>query len=293
MRQGIEMRRVKLALYGAAHRTGVFSVSGRLHRSDIRIVCFHGAWVSPEQFPGDTLFIRPSTFESHLDAIVDGGYRVLPLSYVIDAIKRDRSLPRNSLAITIDDGWYGTYSIMAPALQRRRLPATLYVDTANLLSGEPVPHVSARYHQQYQLTPDVSRRSRAFAYMTPDELSRMPSFGVDVQLHTHNHTLPDDAESLRREILENRRVLAEIVGRPPDHFRHFCYPNGQTHKGCAATLASAGVDSATTTARWIASAQSNPYFLPRIMGGEMSVVEWDAELCGVASGIRRLCRISG
>jgi peptidoglycan/xylan/chitin deacetylase (PgdA/CDA1 family) len=320
---------------------GVFSISRRLSRGAVRILCYHGAWLGSEGFSGDTLFITAAAFDRQLDAILQLGYPVLPLAEVVERLRHSKSLPPDCTVLTIDDGWSGTYRIMAPALKRRGLPATLYVDTNSLLSGLPVPHVMARYlvkladagfgkwpseparrdtvrrrlqilldqrdrpaSERMEAVREIARglsidiepylQARVFQYMTPEELADIGGYGVDVQLHTHNHTMHDfSAESIRREIGENRRALSGIVGRPPETFRHFCYPSGRHTPGCAETLAGTGILSATTTTNGLFRPGADPFLMPRILSGaQVSPLVLEAELCGFGTRLRKLRRPS-
>jgi peptidoglycan/xylan/chitin deacetylase (PgdA/CDA1 family) len=65
--------------------------------------------------------------------------------------------------------------------------------------------------------------SRCYSLMTDDELRRLASSGIDIQLHTHRHHLPEDQALVEREIVENRSLL-EPIGATP--LTHFCYPSG-------------------------------------------------------------------
>jgi peptidoglycan/xylan/chitin deacetylase (PgdA/CDA1 family) len=330
-------RSIKRAVFGTMRFSGMFSLLRNLNRGSVQIICFHGIWQGSEGFAGDTLFMKGPTFERQLDTILELGYSVLPLDEVITYLRDSRTLPRNCAVLTIDDGWSGTWRVMAPALQRRNLPATLYVDTGNLTSGFPVPHVMARYlvkfadtefakwpsdaaernaiqglvqsllsdlrkppSERMEVVCDIARRlsidpepylkGKVFQYMSPEDLAEIEKRNVNVQLHTHSHSLHDfSRERIRQEIDENRRQLASIVGRPPETFRHFCYPSGVNMPGCASVLAEAGILSATTTDSGVVRPGSDPHFLPRFVTGEdVSALEIEADLCGFSRGLRRL-----
>jgi peptidoglycan/xylan/chitin deacetylase (PgdA/CDA1 family) len=44
-------------------------------------------------------------------------------------IKEKKKIPRNSFAITFDDGFYNNFSIAAPILKKMKIPATFYITT--------------------------------------------------------------------------------------------------------------------------------------------------------------------
>src|SRR5262249_17313916 len=61
--------------------------------------------------------------------------------------------------------------------------------------------------------------------LTRDEFRELSRRGVDIQLHTHRHQLPDgDFNTMADEINTNSDALRTLVGKTP---RHFCYPSGE------------------------------------------------------------------
>jgi peptidoglycan/xylan/chitin deacetylase (PgdA/CDA1 family) len=68
---------------------------------------------------------------------------------------------------------------------------------------------------------------------------------ADVQLHTHTHKLPSDADSIRREIHKNKKVLAEQLGEQKARV-HFCYPSGIWVPEHIPELHALGIRTATT-----------------------------------------------
>lgn len=119
----------RTALFGilwVAKWTGVFALCRRLTRRDLRILCYHGAELHDESRFRPTLFIDGDTFADRMGYLARKGYSVLRLD---DALRQlENGAPKNCpTVITIDDGWYGTYKVMAPILRQHGFPATLYV----------------------------------------------------------------------------------------------------------------------------------------------------------------------
>lgn len=287
--------------------TGALSASAWLVRRGVRILGYHGCWTGPNSFEGDFLFINPKTFVDRLRWIAEHRFPVIPLSEAIASLQNGVPMPRGATVITIDDGWYSSFSVMRPALLEFGFPATLYVDTGNLLRGTPVAHVMAQYFwkvsaPQHRSTEaagalqmatataatsesrlsaatelgrilhlDVPEylRQRTFAYMTPEELRAFASSDLfDIQLHSHNHTLGDHSPELtHREISDNRTSLAKILDRAPDSFRHFCYPSGDFDPRDRIALSTAGIASATSTQRDIVRTDDDLLLLPRLLDG--------------------------
>ncbi|MEP7311032.1 MAG: polysaccharide deacetylase family protein [Pseudomonadota bacterium] len=57
---------------------------------------------------------------------------------VIAALRGVSSLPRNAVAITFDDGFSDLYEHAMPILERARVPATVFIPTDYIDSGEPL-----------------------------------------------------------------------------------------------------------------------------------------------------------
>lgn len=321
------MRKFRVALLRVARAMGMFQVSRLMTANGVRILCYHGAWLANDRFPGDAMFIRPQTFADRMAMLRRLGYPVIPLAEAVEGLEGRRPLPANAVVITIDDGWYSTFSAMRPVLEAHRLPATLYCNTAELLRGQSVANVMVLYvhilagspslegqaqvalqaatnpaatpaaRQQalqdfaglvgIDLAPLIERR--AFSYMTPAELHALFAGGlIDVQLHTHNHTLHDQSEfAVRREIAENVEALTRLLDAKPAHFKHFCYPSGLNSESAARTLDEIGIASSTVCEPGLAYAGTPRQLLPRFLDGDnYHPVEIEAELSGLYHLVR-------
>jgi peptidoglycan/xylan/chitin deacetylase (PgdA/CDA1 family) len=303
LRQG-----AKRALLSVMRHSGVFHLSSLKHRQSIPILCYHGAWMVDDGFPGDAMFIRPETFRARMQLIRDLGLAVIPLQQAVDALAGKGEAPENAIVITIDDGWFSTYRHMMPVLLEFGFPATLYADSAQLNRGGLVAHVLARYlpaltdwsedmpadalaaHTEAATVenppelkvPALHRfadmigfdlapyiEARAFEYMTLAEFKEFADAGFDIQLHTHNHTMGDlSPGDVGAELDANAAALANVTGRPSNSFKHFCYPSGVSDNPIADWLISRGIESATTTERGVAMPGNHLGLLPRLIDGD-------------------------
>lgn len=120
---------------------------------------------------------------------------------------------------------------------------------------------------------------RLFHLMTKDELSQLVREGVDIQLHTHRHRVPETKDLFMKELSDNRRCLKEVGQRKPVHFT---YPSGIYREECFSWLSDFGVRSATTCDTGLVSSQSNLLCLPRFIDtSRVSPLEFEAWLCGL------------
>lgn len=103
---------------------------------------------------------------------------------------------------------------------------------------------------------------RILQLMNGDELRGVAAQGIDLQLHTHRHRMPQGKELFVKEIEDNRRAL-DGTDKEEGVFRHFCYPSGVHYADSGEVLRQCGVISATTCNPGLASQSSDNYYLPR------------------------------
>jgi peptidoglycan/xylan/chitin deacetylase (PgdA/CDA1 family) len=117
--------------------------------------------------------------------------------------------------------------------------------------------------------------------MNPAEAADLASKKlVDLQLHTHRHRVSLDRGKFSREIEDNRDRLTRLA---PGPFVHFCYPGGFHLPEFETWLPEFGVRSATTCEVALASRESHPMLLPRLVDhNHLSEVEFISWLSGVS-----------
>jgi peptidoglycan/xylan/chitin deacetylase (PgdA/CDA1 family) len=168
------------------------------------------------------------------------------------------------------------FGILARACAARGLSGSAKDDILN--------EVARRLQLDYA---DLSRR-RVLQLMSPDEVGRLPRALIDVQLHTHRHRVPVEANAFEREIVDNRREIVSMTAGPVDSVRHFCYPSGVTNPSFPGWLKRLGVTSATTCFPGLASTGSDPLMLPRLIDTmNLSDVEFEGWLTGTSAFLPR------
>lgn len=70
----------------------------------------------------------PAAFDWQLDYL-QRNFSVLPFEAVLDCARQGKPLPPNTAVITFDDGYRDNFDLAFPILQRRGLPATIYLIT--------------------------------------------------------------------------------------------------------------------------------------------------------------------
>ena len=118
---------------------------------------------------------------------------------------------------------------------------------------------------------------RILHLLTADELTELAAEGIDIQLHTHRHYLPNKRESFLCELEENRNFVRRFTKSP----HHFCYPNGVYEAGKEAWLRESNVASATTCEPGLATDHSHRYRLPRLVDtSTLQLIELEGWISG-------------
>jgi peptidoglycan/xylan/chitin deacetylase (PgdA/CDA1 family) len=314
---------LKQTVLKVAAAAGLGAAARRATRRSLRILCYHGLWVTPG-FPfGDCTFIAPEQFEARMARLKRSCLPVMPLGEAVERLA-DGSLPDAAVAITIDDGWVSTFTHMLPVLESHGFPATLYATTWYAGRDLPVVNVAVDYLRQAARRPDIDPAAetaeierlpvgqrlealrrfgaelgvdeawlerRQFNIMSAAEFAEAQRRGLDIQLHTHRHIEIDrQVDALPDELAENRAFLAAALG---DGERvHFCHPSGTNHPRARALLAANGIRSATLVTEGLNAPGADSLALRRFLDGRrVSDVEFDAYLSGLlhyAAPLRRL-----
>lgn len=303
---------LKRAMLRIADAIGLAAAARRATAAHLRILCYHGLWVTPGRPFGDCTFIQPEQFEARMKRLKRSGQPVLPLGEAVDRLA-EGSLPPAAVVVTIDDGWASTFTHMLPVLEALELPATLYATTWYAGRDLPVvnlavPYLAAaagredidtgRVVARIEALPAGERldalrrfgaglgvseawlRSRQFNIMSAAELAEAKRRGLDVQLHTHRHIdIAKQVNGLPREIEENRAFLRAALGEVP--LVHFCHPSGSDHPRARSLLAASGIRSSTLVEEGLNAPGADPLALRRFLDGRrVGDVEFDAYLSG-------------
>jgi len=106
---GAMKRFAKLAFLFACKYIGIFWLFRRLNRSGVRILCYHGFAVAPDQSRfRPKLFMDPAVFRKRMQWLGRAGFQVISLDAAVDALRSGRTL-RDAVVITMDDGLYGSF----------------------------------------------------------------------------------------------------------------------------------------------------------------------------------------
>jgi peptidoglycan/xylan/chitin deacetylase (PgdA/CDA1 family) len=207
------------------------------------ILAYHGiADVDPRHDP-DRLFVAPDRFRSQVETLLARGYELVAMAEF--AKRLTAGPPRDTCALTFDDGTLDMLERLLPILRDLGVPGTIYACPG--LLGRPYPWADA--------AADVR-------LMTADELRELAGDPlIEVGSHTREHVDLDTAtpDSALEEMTESKRELEEIVGDP---VLSFAYPRCLYSPACPSAAERAGYTSAVTCS---GRGDWSPYTLRREM----------------------------
>ncbi len=320
---------MKRLLYSLFTSTGFDRLLLRVNGRRLRILAYHGIcddraagepWVPP-------YFVRASAFADQL-AYLQRHTSVLPLSRAIGALERG-TLPHRAVSITFDDGYANNLQVGYPLLEKHGLPATIFLSTAPVETGEFYPFIRLRlirlaqartgtrapglakplpdYKREpldrvlttteevwQELRPDLSPgQTETLRPLRPEEVRRFDPQLIEFGAHSHTHCIlgNETPERRQREISVSVQKVAEWTGKPATLFS---YPNGQPgnfDEQDKQALRAQGIAAAVTTIPGANRAGSDPLELKRYPVGLLhDATSFPAEVSGLRTAVRVITR---
>jgi peptidoglycan/xylan/chitin deacetylase (PgdA/CDA1 family) len=189
-------------------RTGAYAAIRRLRSSrDVAILRYH-AVCGPEghAYASPAICVTPDTFERHV-AYLAGHYTVLPLPEVVAAISAGRTLPKDAVVFTFDDG-YADNLAAARVLKQHGVSGTFYITAGCLSGGQPFWPAELRHLLRHLPAGTLTLQAGAASVTleVSDEASRAAAVGRLTRLFKA-HPIPV------REAIRER--LREAASAPP------------------------------------------------------------------------------
>ena len=192
-------------------------------------------------FPG--LYVEPSEFAEQMQALERAGWHAVTLDQAEAYWRRGAPLGAGKpIVVSFDNGYQSQYTRALPVLRRLG-----WVGNENIqLTGLPPSQGG----------------------LGPQEIRGLLAAGweLDTQGMSHASLISLDAEELRYQVSEARKILQRRYGIPVNWF---CYPSGLYDRTVEAAVKAAGYTGSTTVVPGWAHSGENPYRLHRlrVLGG--------------------------
>lgn len=194
------------------------------------------------------LFVEPDAFERQLEALVAGGIRLVTFGELARAVARGDGDDR-MVAITFDDALASVVELAAPLLAAHRVPATVFC-----VAG----HLGGRSDW-----PSALPGARHYPVAGKDDVAELAGNGIEIGSHGMSHAplLHESAAFLRRELVDSRHALEDVVQRP---VTSFAYPYGAAPAPGARAVVEETYEAACTTTIGRPGPDADVYALPRV-----------------------------
>jgi peptidoglycan/xylan/chitin deacetylase (PgdA/CDA1 family) len=189
------------------------------------VLCYH-------RFEDKTadMVSRPAEFEAQMQALKDSGIEVISMDDFLAWRRGEKSIPKKSAVITLDDGWNTGYSVAWPILKKFNYPFTMFIYPDYVKGG-----------------PRAGGGS-----ITWEQLAEMRDAGVDIGSHSMSHSdlrakkgKNDEQyrEWLKTEIAGSKQLLEEKLGIA---VKTIAYPYGNQNEIVREAVKEAGYEGGFT-----------------------------------------------
>jgi peptidoglycan/xylan/chitin deacetylase (PgdA/CDA1 family) len=209
----------------------------------VPIITYHGIGDK-----GAPLWTSVETFNDHMKALSDNGWRTITLGEMIARIRSGKNFKEKTCVLTFDDGYESVYSLAWPVLQRYKFTATVFLITGHC--GKT---------NQWPGQPDTVAVENLLSWEQVRELSANSiEFGAHTSSHASLTNLTPD--KLVEELANSKEAIERHTGTP---CKVFAYPYGDFNSAVVNFVRRFFVGAVGTNLGF-ADDTSSLYMLPRI-----------------------------
>ncbi len=241
-------RRARAALAGAclvvlavlAGAGGVLIRGAAPAQAETRAVVIMYHRFGESRYPSTNVTLEQ--FEAHLRELQSGGYRVMALADIVDALLGAKTLPDRAVGLSVDDAFLSVYTEAWPRLKKAGFPFTLFIATGAV----------------------DGKRS---GYMSWDQIREMARAGVAIGSQTESHRHMPDADDARNggELERSNKRFEDELGQRPSLI---AYPYGESSLAVQAVVKAAGFFAAFGQHSGAIGSGGNNFELPRFAMNE-------------------------
>lgn len=223
-----------LATAGVAHAQNAASETAAYDRTAAVIFAYQR--IGEDLYPDNNL--STEQFKNHVTELIEGEYRVAPLSDIVGAFQSGAKLPDKTVALTFNGAYQSALENAIPLLLANNLPFTVFFSPDQADSKTP----------EYMGWDDIKRLSR----------SSQVTLGLHPASYMRLTESPED--EIRRQVNKALNRYREELKSEPEFF---AYPFGEYTKNFREIIAAAGFKAAFGQQSGVAYEGSDQFALPR------------------------------
>jgi peptidoglycan/xylan/chitin deacetylase (PgdA/CDA1 family) len=241
------------------------------------IICYH--CVKDEA----NSYLRPTKiadFENQMH-FLSKKYNPMSLEKMVQCIQDGMSLPSKAIAVTFDDGYQDNYENAYPILKKYNMPATVFLTTGFIGTGE-IPVWEKGYY--------TAEKTLMLSWKQVQEMSNDGiSFGSHTLTHPFLTRIP--RKQVKMEIHQSKDIIEQRIGKP---VATFSYPGGDFNSDVKGIVKEAGYSAAVSTIAGYNKPYDDVHALKRNIIQLQSVchtlfpLSFLAEITGVVGYVRAL-----
>jgi peptidoglycan/xylan/chitin deacetylase (PgdA/CDA1 family) len=210
----------------------------------VPILTYHH--VNPQE--GDMVTVSVNHFEDQMAFLHRKDYHTLFVSELAEWMEGKKTIPKKSLALTFDDGFWDNYEFAFPILKKFGIKATIFIVTGWVPEErdpdrprEVVPH-----HECNELTARGKGSQIALTWQEIKELEGSGLIRIESHTHSHNKELYRDIPALKEDLRRSREAIQTHLNRPSTSL---CWPGGRYNQESITAASEAGFIALCTTRR--------------------------------------------
>jgi len=189
--------------------------------------------------------VSPENFEKQLCFLKKNNFNVITLSDFWRFLDKEEPLPKKTIILTFDDGYYDNFSYGWPILKRYKFKATIFL-TTGLVGGVK-----------------IKKSGERLKMLSWQEIEKMQKSGIiDFQPHTQSHPRLTEIspELIQKEIGESKQSIEQALVKKAEFF---AYPYGDYNEAVVDILKTLGFKLALTVKEGRINLKDNPFYLKR------------------------------
>lgn len=232
---------------------------------NVPILCYHVI----SDGKADNLYTPYWKFEEHLKILKQYGYTAITPKQLYEAYYMKKSLPKNPILITFDDGYYDNYTRGYPLLKKYNMQGTIFIIGENIKETSNVSSVGGldrlSWENIYAMKSHVTVQNHTYASHIKGISPKGKSIGVMATRLKVNNKWETNQEYWVRMGYDIRKMEDDIKSKIGYGSYIFSYPYGEFSYTTKQVLEQAKIPLAVTIKPGIASKNSTAYEVPRII----------------------------